>query len=358
MKRLSNIELLRILSTLSVIAFHIIAQSNALGQENSNNFIFSVIFHGGGRAACSIFVMIGAYFLVDEKFKIERVARIWLKTFCCCVVINLLFVLHSENKLSNTGFNWIEQFFPFFCEPYWYIKNYICLLFLSPMINAFINDTKCNNYRKIMLSVVMIWILGYSFPRIQNKSIFTSDLIWFVVLYLIIGELKRRDLLKRIRYSGVIAVLLYILMCLSTILFDSLKSDYPYFWNIRFWNISNYSGILVFLFSFFSFVFFVNLDIGNSKIINLGGEHTFGIFLIHQVPILYEGKYNIWIDFWKIDRFFNSYYFVPYCFVILLCTFLFSLIIDFFIDLMMKRIFLIRGIQNKLLAIDKYVEDR
>lgn len=270
MKRESNIELLRIISTLSVIAFHIIAQSVALGDENKNNFIFSVFFHGGGRAACSIFVMIGAYYLVDGHFKIERIGRLWVKTLFCCVIVNGIFFLGGYN-VEKIGFNFGEQFLPFFGEPYWFIKNYICLLFLSPMLNAFLNETKYKNYRKLLLIVVLIWIVVYSFPIYNNKSIFKSDLVWFCTLYFIIGELKRENIFIKIKYSGVIAITIYIVMCVSTILFDKWKYQNSYFWEIRFWNISNYSGIIVFLFSFFVFTFFIKLNIGYSRVINSGG---------------------------------------------------------------------------------------
>ena len=41
-ERQSNLELLRILCALFVLAFHLISQSDALGDLNTQNFTFSV----------------------------------------------------------------------------------------------------------------------------------------------------------------------------------------------------------------------------------------------------------------------------------------------------------------------------
>ena len=89
-KRQSNLEMLRILMAMSIIAYHMIAQSDAFAYVSGANFYFSLAFHGGGRLACSVFVLIGAYFLTDKPFRTKRFLRLWLKTVCVCLAVNIV----------------------------------------------------------------------------------------------------------------------------------------------------------------------------------------------------------------------------------------------------------------------------
>lgn len=79
-ERQSNLELLRILCALFVLAFHLISQSDALGDLNTQNFTFSFFFHAGGRMACNVFVMIGAYFLTQKHVSFKQIFRLEFKT--------------------------------------------------------------------------------------------------------------------------------------------------------------------------------------------------------------------------------------------------------------------------------------
>ena len=112
----------------------------------------------------------------------------------------------------------------------------------------------------------------------------------------------------------------------------------------------------IFSIFFFCIYFFYKVEYRLFSCNKFGGGHTFGIFVLHQAPILYCGKYNVWIDFWKVDKFFDSYYFVPYCFVVLFFTFLFSLIIDMIINILIKKIFRIKEIQKIFEVINHYID--
>ncbi len=81
--RQSNFELLRIVCMISILMFHIYTQTDAGKLEimDGISYLFLVFVGYGGRLSCNCFVMIGAWFLCDLKFKPQRVVNLWLQVF-------------------------------------------------------------------------------------------------------------------------------------------------------------------------------------------------------------------------------------------------------------------------------------
>lgn len=87
--RQSNIELCRILAMLMIVAGHL-AQQSGIMQREGINYKWAVILGSGSGIADNIFVMIGAYFLVDLSFKSQRIIKLYAEVWTYCVPITIL----------------------------------------------------------------------------------------------------------------------------------------------------------------------------------------------------------------------------------------------------------------------------
>lgn len=62
---------------LMIIAHHFTLKSGALLETYGVNQIITIILYIGGKVGSNIFVIIGAYFLIDARSNISRAIKIW-----------------------------------------------------------------------------------------------------------------------------------------------------------------------------------------------------------------------------------------------------------------------------------------
>ena len=79
--RNSNIELLRMICMFVIILHHYVLYGGALEQPASINLIIANLFYIGGKFGANCFMAISAYFLIDSKFKVQKVISVWKHTF-------------------------------------------------------------------------------------------------------------------------------------------------------------------------------------------------------------------------------------------------------------------------------------
>lgn len=343
-----------------VIAFHMIAQSDVLDNCSISNYVFSVFFHAGGRLACSVFVIIGAYFLVDIPFHTYRIAHLFIKTIITVAIIDFALLMFSENLAETVSITeLIIQIFPIIGKPYWFIDAYIYMLILSPILNFILQKPEMQNYRYFLIVLSVAFILVGSWPATFELFPFSNDAIWFCFLYLLTGELKHHEIFNSIKKSTWAALFLicYLFSCGVSLVCNHLKSVWEYAWILRFFYISTYQSVFAFVAAVSLFGFFLHINISNNKLCAVIGKissHTFGIFLIHQVPLLWLNGW-LWNQVFHIKQYAYQSYFPAWCFLSLcICFFM-----CFIADLLLERLydFLDRAIKISQLAnkMDKYI---
>ena len=86
----SNLELLRILCMLLIIGDHLTGQSGIADYTTLlSSFAFCLI-GCGSRIACSVFVLIGGWFLCEQPYKTRRPLSLWLSLWLYTVPVTLL----------------------------------------------------------------------------------------------------------------------------------------------------------------------------------------------------------------------------------------------------------------------------
>lgn len=73
--RQSNIELLRVIAMLLIVAGHYVGQSKIMNAFTpwSFNQCFALFIGSAARIAVNVFIIISAWFLVDSKFSSKKV---------------------------------------------------------------------------------------------------------------------------------------------------------------------------------------------------------------------------------------------------------------------------------------------
>lgn len=185
MKRQSNIEILRIIATLMVIMVHTAFFSIGLPQTfNAAGLVVSSI-QILAIPAVDIFVLISGYFHI--KPKVKSLANYLFQIFFYSISIYLLSLLLGQCKLSVHGI--MECFF--MTDANWFIKSYLLLFIISPMLNAFV-DGSSKNMHKIVISAMLAYQTIFDFATMADLSIRNGySTMSFILLYLIGSYIRK-----------------------------------------------------------------------------------------------------------------------------------------------------------------------
>ena len=118
LQRQSNIELLRIIAMLLIIAHHLVVHSGLLAQFGP---IYSnptelksqsaLILGAFGKTGINVFVLISGYFYAKKEFHFEKYAKLFFEVLFYRVLIHIIFLCAGFEYF--TTFDYIKIVIPF-----------------------------------------------------------------------------------------------------------------------------------------------------------------------------------------------------------------------------------------------------
>ena len=293
--RQANIELLRVVSMLAVIAMHFLGVGGVMTSSSGVWFVVASTFYSLAIAATSCYVLIGGYFLATSKFRTGRIFRLLLEFFTYTFGIYLLFGLAVYLKNGDNIFSLHEfltfYLFPIVHEENWFVTCYILMLLLAPFYNILLqNLTKKQHLLLIVLTVFLfsvvptvIWHAAGQFLQSGGYSF-----VWFSVLYFVAAYFRLYGVPEHLKSwvlglvyfsaSAVTAALVNHEFLYPSVLTEE-KNGYYFFFNYNFFT--------VFIASVAMFLLFHRVTIRSAKtgrLINRIASYSFAVFLIHTHP--------------------------------------------------------------------------
>ena len=320
--RESNFELLRIVSMIFIIGHHYALYSGFTFSENiSINKLIVQFLTIGGKVGVNIFIIITGYFMVNGRFKIKKILNLALQTFTYTFIFLIVnFFIGSSFNIKDT----FKSIFPVIYSQYWFITDYIVIYMFSPFINKFINSINKNDMEKLILMLIIIFSV---MPTLILAKFEISNLIWFLLLYLIGAYINKYYQVKNHskRNDIIITILSYLLIFVSIMLFDVLSNKISLFAR-RELHFASMNSILVLISSIFIFLTFKNIKIKKSKFINKVASTSLGIYIIHENIFM---RNIIWKRFLKCIKYVNSNYFIISSITSIAIVFIIASLIEF-----------------------------
>lgn len=185
-KRDANLDLLRIVSMLLIIFLHSIDHSGVLEQAegSSSAMYFYVRFTYALCQVCvNCYVMLSGYYLVQSKFRLQKLVALWMETAFYSFVLKLLFMVTGQETISVVSL--ISCFFPIVTGRYWFITIYVGMYLLSPFLNKLIHAMNRKEHTILNICLFLLFSLWSSLhPSITGMNSGGGwGLAWFVVLY-------------------------------------------------------------------------------------------------------------------------------------------------------------------------------
>lgn len=316
-ERLSNIELLRIVAMFLVLVVHSdffsLSAPTSMEIANSPKQSYIRIFIESFSIVCvNVFVMISGWFGIRPRLK--NVSSFLYQCIFFLFGIYFLSILLGKESFSKDGLSYC-----FLLQPWnWFIKAYLFLLILSPVLNLFIAGVK----KKTAIVVIFFFFLfqsvyGWYFDSV-NWFAGGYSTISFIGLYILMQYKRKYMNLKKLSsivyFSSFLSTA--ILLTVLFVVFEG-KRDIVFMYN----------NPLVIFSSYCFFMTFERMKIKN-KIVNLIASSSFAVFLLHTNPFVCK---QYFVPF--IQRLYSDYSGIEclgYIFIFLIVVFVFSVFIDQF----------------------------
>lgn len=336
--RNSSVELLRILSMLTIVGVHYLG-NNSLN-ELSNSFTvegeFFIIIKTLLNYGVNIFVIISGYYFSDKtECSVRKVVKLLFDVSFYGFCMYLISILVGVNSFSISGLG--KSVFPLFAGYRWFIKAYIVMYLLSP----FVAKLLCHISQKAHLSLIVVsglflslWPYFLPSPPIDDYGF---SFVNFILLFIIAGYLRKYINIIKAGYC----VLLFLGCTAVTVSLQTLKCAGITGFGIG--SIASYSLAHNSPFNILAcccvFLLFVKRSY-YSKVINFFAASAFAVYLIH-------GDFNmmgfIFNNIFKSDQFQNGTIWIPHMFVTCVLIYVICVAIDFLkihsVDILINKMF-------------------
>ncbi len=158
--RKSNIELLRIVCMLMLIAHHYVVHGGAIGiSEHTMNRTIAMMVLPAGKICFNCFVAISTWFLVNSKFKATKFLKVWFQVLFYNLVVLAGVQIIGGAESGITYRQWIGAFLPIIGNSHGYAAAYLAFYLSLPFLEMV--KIKINKNQLILfISILSLTQLG------------------------------------------------------------------------------------------------------------------------------------------------------------------------------------------------------
>lgn len=308
-KRQTNFELMRIISMILIIIWHIIIHSGIReGTSGTINLLVQFIYIFISIHVNS-FVLVSGYFGYEKSISYKKILSLFYQTWFYKAIFVIVFVTFGISKISTVQF--VRELLPLNTEDYWFINCYLVLCMISPYINVLIKKLNQQEHKRLIVLMIFLFSLIPILSSNRTISNHGSTIQNFILLYLIGAYLGKYPINCNIHFKNYshnkrqcIFLFGFIFFGILNFLFFQcsqcfMKYSNPFIQELgKMYNIfeTSFSNPLIILQSIFYFLYFSTLCI-KSSVINKFSSLCFGVYLIHEN----HHFYNYFYHFIKFD---------------------------------------------------------
>lgn len=280
--RSSNLELYRIICMMMIVAHHFALQGFAFdggplqGNDNSVNGILLILYGAWGKTGINCFLMITGYFMCTSKITLRKFVKLMGQIYFYHIVLYVIFLLTGYEI-----FSWAKVariLMPVRSFENNFIDCFIGFWLTIPFLNILVqNMTKRQHEILLTLLLSMFTILG----SIPSFKVSLNYVWWFGIIYLAASYIRLypQPIFNRRKFWAMITFICVFFSIASIVLGQKMLSGRVEF--AGYFLMSDCNKFFAVTVAVSSFLWFKNLNIKYSKIINSFGAGTFGVLLIH-----------------------------------------------------------------------------
>jgi surface polysaccharide O-acyltransferase-like enzyme len=296
-KRNSNIELLRVVAMIMIVAHHftgvgsnltpLLAESFSFGWEPSFNKILIQFFAMGGKIGVDLFMIISGYFMVKQKSSATKIINLWTQVAFYSIVLYFISWLLGFKNVTLSLSNFVHAALPVNYTAYWFVSAYFIIYLGSNFINKMVENITKKQFRMLLLGLIAI---SLALPTFINSNWDLSYSTLFLLLYLTGAYIRLyQEDIDKFKYTmplflgvGLLSTYGFALIVdgLSVLLHSQWMAVNSYYL------VGGTHSVWMYIISIGIFLFVLNKKPTFNKLINIIATATFGVYLIHMNPNL------------------------------------------------------------------------
>lgn len=322
-ERDSNIELLRIVAMILVMIVH--ASFLAIGVPQTIDAVslpistFTRFLIEGLSVVCvNVFILISGWYGINIKIK-KLIGLIFQVLFFSCLIYGAFLICDFK---TYCNFDSLGTILLIHSNDYWFIKAYLGLLLLSPILNTFISNVSEKQFRYFLLFFYLFQTI-YGWLSIYGAQWFEGgySAMSFVGLYMLARYLHLYPVRKLDNTASVNFVLFFsIAIFLAIVAFFVTYLGYPVSGRLF-----TYTNPLVILESLFLLFAFCKIKFC-SKAINWIAASCLAVYLLHANELFLRPYYGKIIKYWFLNE--NTFFFWIYTIGFMFILFISAILID------------------------------
>ncbi len=274
----------------------------------------------GGSLGNDTFVLLSGYFLVNSSgINYRRLFALWIRIFFYSVLFYGVFVFAGLEVFSLKTMLKVMMPITKNGADLWFAGAYFVMYLIHPYINVMIRGMNREEYTKFITAIILYWSI---IPMLTKSSFGANHTINFICLYCFAAYIRLYAPDFRGKKYIAWGALCILLDFLSIVVMDIVSVK------IKIISVYYFVGMMrpVTLFACVCLLAgFRELDIPNSKIINLMASATFGVYLIHDNIFV---RPFLWRTLFKNATFQDSPYLIPYSIAVILTVYICCTVIE------------------------------
>lgn len=223
--------------------------------------------------------------MCKSNITLRKFLKLYMTVITYCTIISALFLITGYETLSlHSVINFILIFIPIrHLTSNDFTSCYLLFFLFIPFLNILIQNISQKKHLLVIALLLFVYTIHGSIPKLAEVSM--NYITWFSTLYLISSYLRLYPLSidKNTRLWGYLTLLSWSFSVLTIVLVTILQSNYleDLYIQRSYFLISDSNSILALTNGITSFMWFKNLQIKNSRIINTIAASCFGVLCIH-----------------------------------------------------------------------------
>lgn len=323
--RSSNLELYRIFLMLAIVSHHYVVNSGLMpilyDEPLSFKSGFFYLFGMWGKTGINCFVLITGYFMCKSKITWRKFLKLILEVEFYKIVIFFIFYLAGYNSPTIKDFVFI--FLPVGSVNVGFTSCFILFYLFIPFLTILVKIMSRKQHLLLIALCLFVYTILGMIPGIRVSYNYVS---WFCILFLIASYVRFYGIpIKGKKKWGMFFGISTFVSMVSVIGFVFLKKDFhipiPCYWLV-----SDSYAIMAIVVAICGLMYFKDLKIPQSKIINTIASSVFGVLLIHANSDMM--RQWLWKDTVNVIGQYNSDYCYLLAIVSVLAIFIICVIID------------------------------
>jgi len=274
-QRSSNLELYRILCMVMIVAHHFVVNSGVGSpmsvEPTSPNTLFLLLYGAWGKTGINCFLMITGYFMCTSKITLRKFVKLMGQIYLYRWLIYPIFLIAGYETFSP------GRIFKLIM-PVWGFNDNFTSCFIGfwltiPFLNILVqNMTKRQHELLLLLMLTMYMLLG----SIPGFNVAMNYVTWFGIIYFIASYIRLypNPLFDKRIFWGWMTLMCLVIASVSIFVMRRLINGGYFF-------VADSNKLFAVAIAVSSFLWFKNMNIKYSKVINAFGAGTFGVLLIH-----------------------------------------------------------------------------